>query len=223
MRRRLISAFLVAAALVVAGAALAAGRDPQKKFTAKDLAWAHAIRVHRADLPGTGWQPHRSSDAEDPSTPKECRDPDLSDLVETGEAKNPDWSRGGSLVGSGAAVFADERQAREAWRRVVRVPISHCLAVMLEGVSNPNTKVSVVSSGKLRLGALAPRQTASRVRFVMRVASSRISGRADIVVLSRGRANATVMVVSFSAPFRPLSLATERRLLATVAHRLRER
>src|SRR5438045_3942962 len=108
MARRLAIGLLLAA--IFAGSAFAGAKDPRKRYNAADLAWARAIRIHRADLPGGGWKAERSSTDSD-YAPQGCKNPNLSDLIETGEASNPDFSRGGSFVGSGSSVFATEQQA----------------------------------------------------------------------------------------------------------------
>jgi hypothetical protein len=109
--RRLAVALVVAAAF--AGSAFAGANEPQKRYNAADQAWARAIRIHRADLPGGGWKASRSDD-ESGGGPKGCKTPKLSDLVATGDAGDIDFGRGGSLVTSGATAFATERAATAA-------------------------------------------------------------------------------------------------------------
>ena len=87
---------------VLAGTAAAGGHqgDPQKRHNPADQAWAQAIRIQRTDLGAGDWRVEPPTGGS--GVPRGCKDPNLSDLVETGEAEDPDFSRKGSFVGSGA-------------------------------------------------------------------------------------------------------------------------
>jgi hypothetical protein len=107
---------------------------------------ARAIRVDRSDLGAGNWRGERS-DENDDDAPKECKDPNLSDLVETGEAENSDFSHNGSFVGSGAAVFLNERHAATAWRRLAAQPIARCLiAAFRQGLRSSGITLQVLIS-----------------------------------------------------------------------------
>src|ERR687896_2476666 len=103
------------AALALAATATAARkdpRDPQKRFNAQDQAWAKAIRIQRNDLGAGDWRVEPATDKnDDRKAPAGCKNPNLSDLVLTGEADNPDFSLNGSFVGPGAEGWANERHA----------------------------------------------------------------------------------------------------------------
>ena len=91
MIRRLV--VLLVSSCLIAGTAGAATRkptDPQKRINPADQAWAAAIRIHRDDLGGGDWRVEQSQS--NVAAPQGCKDPDLSDLVETGDAENPDFS-----------------------------------------------------------------------------------------------------------------------------------
>jgi len=219
MGRRLAIGLLLAA--VFAGSALAASaKDPKKHYNAADLAWARAIRIHRSDLPGGGWKAEPSS-GDSSYAPKGCKDPDLSDLVETGEASNPDFSRGGSFVGSGSSVFATEQQATAAWSRTAKIPISRCLiGALQDGMATSSAVLSVRSTSTVHPG-LAPHELGTRVNFRISGPAAKVDGRIGYYVFGRGRAIGAVMVISFGKPLQPLPPSLEQHLMALVAGRLR--
>ena len=218
MARCLVVPLLAAA--VFAGSALAGANDPRKHYNAADQAWARAIRIHRSDLPGGGWRSHRSSDDSD-YAPKGCKNPDLSDLVETGEASNPDFTRGGSFVGSGSSVFVSERHATAAWTRTSRIPLARCLVGALrDGLGSGAAKLNVRSTRSVRLG-LAPYELGHRVSFRVSGPAMTVDGRISYYAFARGRAIGAVMVVSFGKPLQPVPVALEQKLAALVAGRLR--
>lgn len=209
---------------VLAGTALAAGsgpREPQKRHNAADQAWARAIRIHRADLGSGDWRVEQSND-DNGGAPKGCKDPDLSDLVETGEAENPDFSRNGSFVGSGAAVFLNEEQATSAWQRVARQPVNRCMIeAFRKAIAGSGARLSAVSDRLVQTPKLAPHFTAGRVRIAVSGPAAKIRGRISYYFYARGRATALLMVVSFGPPMQPIPESLERRLAGLVAERLR--
>jgi len=85
---------------------------------------------------------------------------------------------------------------------------------------NSNIKFIPVSSGPLRIGKLAPRMLTYGLRFSMKLPSARIDGRLDMYFFSRGRADASLMVLSLGKPARPIPISLERRLADLVARRL---
>ena len=220
MARRLAIGLLVAAAL--AGAAAAGNsKEPQKRLTRADQAWARSIRVQRSDLPGTGWKAEPSDD-DDSTAPPQCKNPDLSDLVATGWAEEPDFSRGGSFVGSGSAVFVNEAQARTSWARMSRPSLAGCLVLAVkEGLRSSGATLAITTNGPIPIAKPTPRFLALRVRFTLSGPAARIQGRIGYYLLNRGRADAVLMVMSFGKPLRPVSEAVERRLVARMASRLR--
>ncbi len=227
MTRRLALVLLLAAALgASAGIASGSGgsrgpRDPQRDYNPADESWARAIRVQRSDL-GKGWKLDTSSGEEDPETSAVCRKPDLSDLVATGEAETPDFSRGGSFVDSGSSVFRNERDARVAWDRTVGKPLVNCTYwAFRAGVESVGARVRAISSGKLALPKLAPGFVAWQVRFSIKGRAATMNGRLDLYLFRRGRATALLLVISFDRPLTPVSQALERKLAGLTAERMR--
>jgi hypothetical protein len=214
-------------AVLLVGTATAARkdpRDPQKRFNAQDQAWARAIRVQRSDLGAGDWRVEPAQDKnDDRKAPAGCKNPNLSDLVMTGEADNPDFSRNGSFVGSGSEVWSSERHAAIAWKRNTSLPIAKCLASALTAgaLGGGNVKLSILSSGPIRIAKLAPRQLTHGLRFRIKGPAAAFTGRLNFYVFSRGRAVGMVMVMSFGKPLTPISDSLERRLATVVAGRLK--
>lgn len=209
---------------VVAGSAVAAERDPrdpQKRHNPADQAWAERIRVQRSDLGRGDWRVEASDD-DDRGAPKACKDPDLSDLVETGSAEEPDFSRNGSFVGSGSIVFQNERQMTMAWNRMARMPFTDCLIWgFKQGAAGSGVRIRIVSSGPARIAKLAPRFKTGRVNVVISGPAATLKGRFSYYLAARGRASAILIVASFGKPLTPISDSLERRLASAVAGRLK--
>jgi hypothetical protein len=218
---RLGLVLLVVTAL--AGTASAAGTkagDPQKRHNAADQAWAKAMRVQRSDLGAGDWRVEQLND-DDRGAPKACKDPDLSDLVETGSAEEPDFSRDGSVVGPGSIVFQTERQLTTAWNRLSRAPFKECLIwAFKQGAAGSGVRVRIVSSGPVRIAKLAPRYKTGRVNVVISGPAATLKGRFTYYLAAKGRASVVLMVISFSKPLTPISESLERRLATLVAERL---
>ena len=217
---RLVLALLTAVVFVGAADAGRSAHDPRKHINAADQAWAKAIRIQHGDLGAGDWRLERSADSG--AAPPGCKDPDLSDLVLTGEGKNPNWSRNGSYVGSTSEVWTNERQALSAWKRNTAVPFAHCLVtgIQQEIAKTPGVKLSVDSSGPIKIGALAPRVFTYGLSFRLSGPHT-VKGRIGFYALGRGRADGIVFVISFSRPLTPVSPALERRLATLVAQRLK--
>jgi hypothetical protein len=224
MGRRFALVVFALAALAAASAAFAGDpREPQHRFNGVDKAWAHRIIVSRADLGPGDWRVAQLDDQGDAGAPSYCKNPNLSDLVLTGQAKNPDFSRESSFEDSDGEVWATEHDAIESWKRVKAYPFSRCFRFAMEQqfAKGSGISFSVLSSGPLAIGKLAPRQFTYGLKFRMIVGARKIDGRIDIYFFSRGRADGSVMVASLGRPARPIPLSLERKLAALVAGRLK--
>jgi len=223
MARRVGLVLLVLAALAAVAVAAAAGadsRDPKKRYNAADQAWARAIKIGRSDLGPGDWrvEPSTNEGAELAG----CKKPNLSDLVLTGEAKNPDFSRNGSFVSSEGAVWASARDAEKSWTRSMRFPVEKCLtAALKQGLgADQGVTLSVLFSGRLQVAKLVPRTFAYGLRFRIKGPAATISGRISVYALARGRAEGSFVLISLGKPLQPIPLALERRLAGLVAGRL---
>jgi hypothetical protein len=224
MARRVGLIVVVLAALAAASAALASDpREPQHRFNATDQAWAHRILVQHGDLGAGDWRVQQLDSQGDAGAPSYCKNPNLSDLVLTGEAKNPDFSREDSFEDSDGEVWASERNAIAAFKRLKAYPFDRCFraAMQQEFAKGSGVKFSVVSSGPLAFPKLAPRQLTYGLKFRMAVGAQKIDGRIDIYAFSRGRADGSVMIASLGAPARPIPLSLEQKLARLVAGRLK--
>src|SRR5207237_1918058 len=93
-------------------------------------------------------------------------DPDLSDLVETGEAQSRVFARGlGTSVFSIGTVYADARTAETAWNRIMRRALVRCLSTLLEGSSTGGVAIKPLSSGPLGFPRTTPRSATFRLAF----------------------------------------------------------
>jgi hypothetical protein len=215
------------AVATLAGTASAAGsnpKDPKKRFNAADQAWARAIPIRRADLGRGDWrvEPSDDDDEDDSDAPAGCKNPDMSDLVLTGESENSDWSLNGSIIGSAGEIWSSERHAAIAWKRGSSYPFAKCMAAtMKQEFGNARIKLTIQSSGTIPMSKLAPRMLTYRMRFRIKGPAGTFNGRFSLYFFSRGRADGMLMVVSFQAPgLRPIPESLERRLATLVAGRL---
>jgi hypothetical protein len=224
MARRLGLTVVALVALAAASAALAGDpREPQHRFNPADQAWAHRIIVSHDDLGPGDWRVEQLDSQGDANAPSYCKNPNLSDLVLTGRAKSPDFGREDSFEDSDGEVWATEREAIAAFNRLKAYPFDRCFRVAMqqEFANGSGVKFTLLSSGSLKIGKLAPRQLTYGLRFRMTVGTQRIDGRIDIYAFSRGRADGSVLVASLGAPARPIPLSLERKLATLVAERLK--
>jgi hypothetical protein len=224
MARRAGLIVVVLAALAVASAAFAADpREPQHHFNAADQAWAHRIIVQHADLGAGDWRVEQLDSQGDAGAPSYCKDPNQSDLVLTGQAKNPDFSREDSFEDSTGEVWATEHDAIASFKQMEAYPFDRCFraAMQQEFAKGSGIKFTVLKSGRIAFPKLAPRQLTYGMSFRMGVGTRQVDGRIDIYAFSRGRADGSVMVASLGQPARPIPLSLERRLATLVASRLK--
>jgi hypothetical protein len=223
MARRLGPIFAVLAALVVASVAFAGDpREPQHRFNEADQAWAHRIILGHDDLGPGDWRVEQFDSQGDANAPSYCKNPNMSDLVLTGQAKNPDFSRQASFEDSDGEVWATEHDAIAAFNRLKAYPFDRCFraAMAQEFAKGSGAKFTRVSSGPITIAKLAPRQLTFGMKFRITAGGRNVNGRIDIYAFSRGRADGSVMVASLGAPARPIPLSLERRWAKLVAQDL---
>jgi hypothetical protein len=216
--------FAALAALAAASAAFASDpRDPQHRFNAADQAWAHRIIVQHSDLGPGDWRVAQLDSQSDANAPSYCKNPNLSSLVLTGQAKNPDYSREASFEDSDGEVWATEHDAVAAYKLMESYPFDRCFraAMQQEFASGAGIKFTVLGSGRIAFPRLAPRQLTYGMRFRMTAGARTIAGRIDIYAFSRGRADGSVLAASIGAPAHPIPLSLEQRLARLVASRLK--
>jgi hypothetical protein len=224
MARRLGLILAALAALAAASVAFAGDpREPQHRFNDADQAWAHRIILSHDDLGAGDWRVERLDNQGDANAPSYCKNPNLSDLVLTGQAKNPDFSREASFEDSDGEVWATEHDAIAAFDRLKAYPFDRCFKVAMaqEFAKGSGVKFTALGSGPIAMAKLAPRQLTFGLKFRVTAGGRNINGRIDIYAFSRGRADGSVMIASLGAPARPIPLSLERRLAKLIAQRLK--
>jgi hypothetical protein len=223
MARRFVIALLTLAALAgTASAAVTKAGDPKKRHNAADQAWAERMRIQRDDLGAGDWRVEPPDPDNDRGAPKVCKDPNMSDLVETGSSEEPNFSRNNSFVSSSSVVFQTAAQLRTAYGRLARAPLNECLTwAFKQGAAASGARVRVSSFRSIRVSHLAPLGKAARVDLVVSGPAASIRGHISYYLLARGRASVLLMIASFGRPATPISASLERQLTTVVGQRLR--
>lgn len=184
-------ACLLALALALAGAALAARGDPQKKIKPADQARAKAMLLRAADLPGA--KAGRPSSSDDDFY---CEALDESDLTLTGEAESPDFERGFTFISSLSQVYESLADANASWRRGVSAAGVKCARDAFRDELRKSGD-RLVSFRKIAAPRSAQRSAAFRI--VGETMGLRIY--LDFVVLMQSRAHTAIVVGSALEPF----------------------
>jgi hypothetical protein len=223
MARRFVIALVALAALAgTASAAATKAGDPKKRHNAADQAWAERMRIQRDDLGAGDWRVEPPDPDSDRGAPKVCKDPNMSDLVETGSAEEPNFSRNNSFVSSSSVVFQTSAQLRTAYGRLARAPLNECLTwAFKQGATASGARVRVSSFRSIRVSHLSPLGKAARVDLVVSGSAASIRGHISYYLLARGRASVLLMIASFGRPATPISASLERRLTTVIGQRLR--
>lgn len=222
MRRGIVCLSVLMIGAIVAAAASAAAGDPRREFTKGDQALARSIVLQKAELPGSGWTARRGN-TNGPNPHCAGYGFDLSDLVETGEYEI-DYQHGTlSGITSDAAIFKTVAQARQAYVRVAKPGLGHCLAATATrqaSRANAQVHIRIRSVRPLHETAAGPVGQATSARISLTVDGN---GRSvplylDYTILQRGR---TVALTSFTQALRPIPVSLEQRLLAKIRSRSR--
>lgn len=223
MARRFVLALALLAVLAgTASAAATKAGDPKKRHNAADQAWAERLRVQHDDLGAGDWRIEPRDANAERGMPQACKDPNMSDLVETGSAEAPNFSRNLSFVSSSGVVFQTAGQMRAAYGRLARSPLDDCIAWSFKkGAELAGARVRVSSFRSLPTSQLAPLGRAARVDLVVSGPSASVRGHISYYLLSRGRAGVILLIASFGRPATPISPSLERHLATTVAKRLK--
>jgi hypothetical protein len=212
--RRALPAVAVVALALAASAAARKPHDPQQKPNAADMARARELVVHKFDLVGT-WKAEKSKSNDD--TTCKAHDPDLSDLIVTGKAESPDFTRAdGVLISSSAEVYDAAEQMRASFDRFVRPAVITCVDQALREGAKPATT-------KMLMGRRAPivryGDRTARYQFVWTITDQgkTVKAYADIYLLGKDRKGVTIFI--FSSPDQ-VTAAAQRALVKRVADRL---
>jgi hypothetical protein len=215
---RLAIALLLLAGTLVAGAAAAPGDPERRQIRAADQARARQAILRLSDLPaGFRSFPHRNSQ-EGPPTCGRFR-PDMSDLTITGEAGSPAFVRAdGTSIFSASEFYKTAGQARASWSRVTKREALPCFAQRLERDSASSaTRFDIRSYAQLRAPDLGDRSAKFRFTGIIESQAVRVRIWIDLLGVGRGRADASLVFITFR---QPPSAALERSLIAKLAQRL---
>ena len=204
MRPALAAVLLV---LAVAGAALAANGDPQRRITPADQARAKAMVLRASDF-SAAYTSHPASSGGDGFY---CAAIDESDLTLTGSATSPSFTATAEFVVSRADVYESRADSNASWSRGTSAAGQECLRVgirrQLQG-----TAVRLVSFKRLAFPKRGQRSVAYRA-----VASQQgLRIYVDVVAIQVARAQVSVLYVSGLSPPPQDEL---RRLTGVVATR----
>jgi hypothetical protein len=194
MRRGLIGALSVVAALLVAAVAYAGGHE-QLKYNAADQAAARAATLKRADLRGaTGWT--GGATKPDISAPPSCPNyqVDLSKYVLTGAASTK-WSAGTRQIDSQTEFLQTAPMVAAEWRLQITKPGAvACLRTVL-AQSFTSAGGSLVSFKKVAFPKLAPYTAAFRLVGVVQ----NLRAVVEVVLVGKGRAEVELTVSDLAA------------------------
>jgi len=216
MTGRLVIALL--AATVLASTAAAAGGSPEKRaITPADQAYAKRINLGVRDVPSDfvrgPVQPPGASTLTCASFA-----PDLSAFTITGQASSHSFRRAdGTSLFSVAEVFRTSADERGDWQRSARREALPCLAHAMEQLSRGGVQLKVTSTAVRPAPRLGEHSISFRIVATISANGASVKTWFDIAAVARGRADATLGVISFrAAP----SSALEHSLLAKLASRL---
>jgi hypothetical protein len=203
-------------AAVAVPVALAANGEPQEQLTKADQAKARAASLRLGDFPA-GWSAKRSPSSPDADTRCAKYDPDLSDLVKTGDYDSPDFTRAdGSFVSVATGVFRTVRMARAGFSRVAVPSLPGCFAEVFRKGLGQQGSARVVRAGTLRFPRVGDRTNAYRLSVSVEVQGQTIPVTADLVLFNKGRVDVAMI---FLGLVKPLPASLERSLAARVAAR----
>jgi len=213
---KLLAVLILAGAL--AGTALAAPGDPQRKHTAADQALAKAALLKKSDF-GTGWTATPTKQSSSSGLSCATFKPDQSDLIETGNADSPDFANGPAVfLSQTVAVFKTAGQAASSWSRIVKPGLIGCLASLLEQGSSKGTTITVTHKGTFAFPKLAARTAAFRLVASVKSGTTTLPVYADLVLLARGRMDS---VIFFTSVGKALPAALEQQVAGIAAKRLK--
>lgn len=192
--------------------ALAETGDPKEAFTRADQAKAKAIVLVRADL-AAGWKKTTTPDSGDDLR---CPgfDPNLSDLVLTGEAEAEFSHPSGAYAATFASVFRTQANARASFTRSAKPALARCVAQFFrEGVGGT---VTIVKQGAVAFPKVAQRVAAYRVscRVGAPGTTRTVPFTLDLILLGRGRGEVGMLTMAAGPGIAPADLRVFARLLS---------
>lgn len=203
---------LAVCTLAWAAGASADHLDPQNHFRTADQKRAASMLARKTDL-GAGYAVERTSGLEPHLA---CRALDESDLVLTGHAKSPYWSREYKIVGSTAAVYRTRADARASWERGASTAGMTCLRDEFRSEFARQGEALQVTIRRLAFSRIGGASFAHRL-VLSGAAAGSPSLFVDLVVIRQGRAQAGLL---FAGVLVPPERTTEVSLARVVAARM---
>lgn len=207
-----IAAVIVLAACTLAWAAGASADhlDPQNRFRSADQKRAASMLVRKTDL-GAGYAVERTSGLEPHLT---CRALDESDLVLTGHAKSPYWSREYQIVGSTSAIYRTSADARRSAERGASSAGMNCLRDEFRKEFARQGETLRVTIGRLSFPRLGRASFARRL-VLSGTAAGSPAVYIDLVVIRVGRGQVGLLFAGVLAPPKRTTEVSLARVVAT--------
>jgi hypothetical protein len=199
-------------ALTLVGVASANHLDPRTQIRPADQKRASAMLLRASDLPG--YATERTSGLEPHLT---CRGLDESDLVVTGRATSPYWSRDYRIVGSSSAVYRTPADSAAAWRRGTSSAGRRCLRQAFADEFERQGETVRVSVGPLTVPPLGVERAGHRITIFGQTEARPPLLTLDLILLREGRGQVALL---FAAVVVPPERARQTTLARTAAGRL---
>jgi hypothetical protein len=206
MGRLAIGAFV----LVLVGASAALAAEPKKRLNVADQKRARAMLLKQADV-GLGYRAVPGGTSGNPLAPT-CSALDESDLTVTGDAQSPYFTSGLQTFASLSEIYVSPANAGTAWRRTTSPAGLKCLTDILRKSARAGG-VRFVSFRKVPFPSVATRTAAYRLQLLV----NRVRLYEDFIVVSHGRADAAVIMIS---GIDPIERDEELRLARLVSNRM---
>ncbi len=218
MLGRLAVGLFVAA--IFTGTALAGAGDPERRaIKPADQAWAKHVNLTYRDVPADFIQQGVGTNSRSGGG-LTCSgfSPDLSRFTITGQATSPAFTRtDGTSIFSASEIFRSTADERGDWSATARPQALPCVAKMLAGQLRGALRVRIVSKSVRQAPSFGERGISYRIVAAMSVNGVSAKLWFDIVGVARGRADATLAMISIR---RAPSTRLETALLAKLARRL---
>jgi hypothetical protein len=196
MRR--LAVFLVAAAIVPAGALAA---TPKTTHTKAGMAAAKRALLGAGAFPNA-WTSSAPAEKKVPSLACAAAGIDPTGVVEIGSAVTPHYrgSSAGPFASESVYVFKTPAQTARLWKRLVARGLGGCLATSITQGSTQDVSFSRTKQLPVQAPRIAGRTAAYRVSARASTPGQAITAYFDLVLVTRGSSIAALSFSSFSEP-----------------------
>jgi hypothetical protein len=194
--------------------ALAAGGEPQRKYTTAGQARARQVGLRILDLPA-GWTQTRRQSSD--TTRPRCSyyNPDQSDLVQIGKYESPVFDTPNARISVSSAVFRSVAMGKSAYSRVAQPAFPKCMAELFSKGTAPG-RATILSAGRFRFPSYGDRSDAFRIRASVKTPTAPARVYLDLFLVNRGAVDVAVLALGIG---RPLPLSLEQLLVGKLAAR----